>query len=160
MRAETRKVTALHEAGHAVVARAVGIRVFSAAIEAHGESGHIRREFGAGLVSLRASLAATLAGRLAEALAAGRDWRTVPLAAVLRLEERHFRYLDAVADALAAEGAEHPRLAAYHWLDEAVPRAGAYAARILAAEWGDVLELAGELVERGEVEFDVAAGVR
>ena len=162
-----RQRSALHEAGHVIVGRALGCAPTSATVETVGTSARGRAWFAVGrerrtLKEITDELAVDLAGATAVALAEGTDWSALRwLTSAHALEEFEGQYnsrreiLEDVADIIRPT-VDHDATAALeatYWYDRALPRAAARAARILERDWSDVLRLADRLDANGRVEF-------
>lgn len=165
-----RERTAVHEAGHAVVARALGRKLDHMALEGvhvdevRGYASYYEPRWRTSLERISGELSITLAGRIAEAISDGEDWQALPWTAVVGLEvqfgERNSRsdFCDDVA-ALIRPDVDHDataRLEASYWFDRALPEAAAQAGRILERSWSDVTALAARLERSGRVEFAAA----
>jgi hypothetical protein len=153
---DAREKLAVHEAGHAIVGRELGIDVLRVTVS-DGERGHCHygQTHTDTLSALRSRLTMSVAGKIAEEIAVGSDWRRLPLHAVRDLEPTD--YLGEVTNVFAARGDDYPRMSAYCWLDEATPAAGNRAALILNERWSDVLDLSARLLVDGEVDLKTAA---
>lgn len=162
-----RQRTAIHEAGHVIVGRALGCRPAGASVTSVGaDDARGRAWFTVGrerntLNDIIDELAVDLAGHVAVAAAEGQDWRELPLNACHGLEEfegQHNSRREIVEDVayLLEPEYDHPagaELAAMHWFDRALPKAAARAARILERDWAEVSRLADRLAAAGRVEF-------
>ena len=158
MTPQTRGAYALHEAAHAVVARELGYEVLR--VEVTGDIGlcHVTPIGRGTLSNVRRELALILAGWIAEKIAEGGDWRTLPLARVLSTEsqgDRRTRVFNFEADVAALLDGDTVR--AHRFINAAVPAAAKRAATILKQRWGEVLDLAAQLMVDGEVNLQAAA---
>ena len=163
-----RQRTALHEAGHAVVARALGRSLDSVTLDelvaGRGGATYFDPRWRASLERISGELSITLAGRIAEAIADGEDWRILPLPAVFGLERISGACNsreDFVADvaALLRPDVDHDAAAQLHagyWFERALTPAAAEAARILRRDWAEVTALAARLDRSGRVQFVAA----
>jgi hypothetical protein len=149
--------TALHEAGHAVVAEEVGFR--PTAIELNDD--------GSGtcyfddpvtvptLPRLRRELVVLLAGRVAEYIDTGSDLTSFPAHCVVALEcsprtNRWATMADFHENVVELHGrSDDPvaQVAAYRWQDRELPEAAEEAAEILRRKWDRVRSLAAQLIE-------------
>lgn len=166
------RLTAIHEAGHAVVGQALGFMVNEVRIREGAGGGSCDTELPPrdSLDAIQRELSFVLAGRLAVALEqqedlsrfSGRPLEGGLLLNTIELEsssvdgERgtgmHYRhYAKAAGDLLGDE------LAGWHWLDKATERAANETIRILRERWDDVQGLAIRLDVRGEVDLGEAA---
>jgi hypothetical protein len=109
------------------------------------------------LNNVRRELTYTLAGWIAEKIAEGGGWRTLPLARVLSTESqdgRRMRVFNFASDVARLLGDDAD---AHSFVNDAIPRAAERAACILEQRWGEVLDLAAQLFVDGQVELRVAA---
>jgi hypothetical protein len=105
------------------------------------------------LEAIQDDLTWRLAGRIGVAIAKGGDWRALSPAMILELEtfaEEHDRrdYDRAAARLLGSDFL----LPGCHWMDRALPKAAARAARILTEYWREVSTIAHELDRDGRYE--------
>jgi hypothetical protein len=110
------------------------------------------------LSNVRRELALTLAGWIAERIAEGGDWGTLPLNRVLATEcQRGHRtrahHYEADVTGLLDGDTER----AHRFISHAIPAAAERAASILNRRWGDVLDLAAQLLVDGQVNLQAAA---
>lgn len=148
----------LHEAAHAIVGRELGFEVHS--VEVVGSVGlcHIRPIGRDTLSDVERELAFVLAGWIGERIAEGGDWSTLPLNRVLATEcQRGHRtrahHYEADVTGLLDGDTER----AHRFISDAIPRAAERAAAILEQRWGEVLDLAAQLMVDGEVNLQAAA---
>ncbi len=152
---ESRRRTSIHEAGHAIVARALGLHVDEVTVRGDGTGGicWARVPSRDSLEDVKRELQFELAGRLAVELERGNEVRDDALRAIIQSEANldwpgqagirgHHRDL---ARLLGDE------LKAYRWLDTVLPTAAAETTAILIEEWPEVLALAERLLENGTV---------
>jgi hypothetical protein len=154
--ASERDRTALHEAGHAVVAQSLGLTVEEVTVRAEDGSGgvcYVELEPRDSLDAIRRELTFILAGRLATAIARGEDRRSISLLRTIEVEGRSLgvrygAYVETVAALLKARLAD-----AYHWLDRELSAAADTAVRILTEKWQEVQKLALRLKAEGTVDL-------
>ena len=152
---ESRRRTAVHEAGHAIVARALGLNVREVTVHGDGSGGICYADIPAcdSLEDVKRELSFELAGRLAVELERGNEVRDDALPAIIGSEAN----LDWPGRS-GMEGHRHTvagllgdELKAYRWLDTGLPTAAAETTTILIEEWPEVLALAERLLENGTV---------
>jgi hypothetical protein len=149
--------TALHEAGHAVVADTLGVGVVRAHINEDGTGAcflDLPKPDTHG--TLNRDMAITLAGPIAAAKAEGKDWETLDLRALvdqegttrdLRCDYAQFAFRKTAvfhdSDGLPFEQAV---ARAVKWADRELFYAAALAADIVERRWDDVREFAERLI--------------
>lgn len=162
--------TALHEAGHAVVAEEVGFRPTTIELN-DDDSGFCSFDDPVTvptLPRLRRELVVLLAGRVAEYIDTGSDLASFPAHCVVALEcsprtNRWATMADFHAHVVELHGrSDDPvaQVAAYRWQDRELPAAAEAAAEILRRKWDRVCSLAEQLTEApdGVVRLGPAGG--
>jgi Fe-S-cluster formation regulator IscX/YfhJ len=162
--------TALHEAGHAVVAEEVGFRPTTIELNDDG-SGICYFDDPVTvptLPRLRRELAVVLAGRVAEYIDTGSDLASLPAQSVVALEcsprtNRWATMADFHAHVVELHGSSDDpvaQVAAYRWQDRELPAAAEAAEEILRRKWDRVRSLAEQLIEAqdGVVRLSQAGG--
>lgn len=147
---EKRRKTSLHEAGHAVVARALGLRVREVTVSRDGSSGrcwaHVTGRDS--LDDIRRELSFDLAGQLAVHLEADKEVRDDALKSIIERE--------AILDWPSRTGMEGYRgsvagllgneLAAFRWLEDELPVIAADTEKLIVGEWDELVDLARRLM--------------
>ena len=169
----TRMDTCLHEAAHAITAERLGWTVLGLRVN-DDKSGacYFGPLPGDDEQQLRRDLTISLAGRVAEAMARGRDWRDLRLFRVLRVEGsggKPCSYVDFVWRKAQLTMDRDP-VAACRWVEAELPIAAAQAAFTLERHWNEVCDLAATLdraatfdgvtvllTKAGEVALEIAA---
>ncbi len=158
---EKRRRTALHEAGHAVIARAAGFTVNEVSL--HEEGGGVcwvEARTRTSPEDIKRELSWVLAGRLAVALDANEYLTSLSLHEIVEREanadwpgssSRGLRgYRRSLEELLPAHRT------ADSWLDDWLPVVRDETARVLTARWGEVVELATRLMRHGRVDLGEA----
>jgi hypothetical protein len=145
--------TAIHEAAHAIVCERLhwaDVHAMKVNDDSTGVCLFGPQETGeAGLFH---DMAVSVAGRVAQAMAGGRDWRHLDLIKVLKWEDpargARCSYADLVWRRAQLTGDPDPA-AASRWVDRELPIAAALAAHILESRWDELRDLAATLAVDG-----------